>query len=85
MAAMFSIPSLQKLLVLVLIVVVVWKGFQLLNRLGRERKAADVPPRKAPAAKRSSEGAVQETRQCAVCGAYVSAGAGKCGKPDCPF
>jgi hypothetical protein len=84
MAAMFSIPSLQKLLVLVLIVVVVWKGFQLLTRLGRERKAANVPPRKAPAAKRS-EGAVQETRQCAVCGAYVSAGAGKCGKPDCPF
>ena len=84
MAAMFTIPSLQKLLVLVLIVVVVWKGFQLLNRLGRERKAADMPPRKAPAAKRT-ETAVQETRQCAVCGAYVSAGAGKCGKPDCPF
>ena len=84
MAAMFSIPSLQKLLVLVLVILVVWKGFQLLNRLGRERKAANVQPRKAPAAKRA-EAAVQETRQCAVCGAYVSASAGKCGEADCPF
>jgi hypothetical protein len=27
---------------------------------------------------------VEETRACAVCGAYVSVSAGKCGRPDCP-
>ena len=84
MAAMFSIPSLQKLVVLILVVIVVWKGFQILGRLGRERQTANVPPRRAPAAKRES-GAVEETRHCGVCGAYVSAGAGKCGRADCPF
>jgi len=82
MAAMFSIPSLQKLVVLILVVIVVWKGFQLLGRLGRERQAANVPPRRAPAAKRES--AAVETRQCTACGAYVGAGAGKCGRADCP-
>jgi hypothetical protein len=83
MTAMFTIPTLQKLIVLVIVLVAVWKGFQLLQRLGRARNAASAPPRQAPAARRDST-AVQETRQCAACGAYVSAGAGKCGRADCP-
>jgi hypothetical protein len=84
MTVMFSIPSLQKLLVLIAVVVLVWKGFQLLGRLGRERDKPNPSPRQAPTAKRN-EGAVEETRACGVCGAYVSARAGNCGKPGCPF
>jgi hypothetical protein len=38
------------------------------------REAAP-PPRRA---------VVEDTRLCTVCGAYVAAGAAKCGRSDCP-
>ncbi len=28
---------------------------------------------------------IEETRQCAVCGTFVSVSAAKCGRPDCPL
>ncbi|WIM12737.1 MAG: hypothetical protein OJF58_003700 [Enhydrobacter sp.] len=51
--------------------------------LGMNRRPAAPPPQPAslpPAGKPI----VEDTRRCAVCGAYVSVAAGKCGRPDCP-
>jgi hypothetical protein len=51
------------------------------------------PPARAPAAERRETAAapprsrgpvVEETRLCSACGSYVSAGAAKCGRTDCP-
>ena len=41
----------------------------------RETAAAPPEPRRP---------VVEETRLCAACASYVSAGAAKCGRPDCP-
>jgi len=66
--------SLGKFLVLVLIIVVIWKGIALVNRLASERKAA--LKRQAGAARRAEGSRAQraatvELRQCPRCGAYV--------------
>ncbi|MFZ5792048.1 MAG: hypothetical protein ACOY3L_15260 [Pseudomonadota bacterium] len=88
---MFSLPSLSKLLVLVAVIVLVWQGFKMLGRLQRARQAeAEARLRQAQAQARAAQqrrsaGAVEETRQCRVCGAYVAKGMGACGRPDCPF
>jgi hypothetical protein len=42
------------------------------------------PAARSPANPGKSGPIVEETRQCRVCGAYVSVSAGKCGRPDCP-
>jgi hypothetical protein len=49
------------------------------------RTPASPSPDAGPAARSPAQGPiVEETRQCRVCGAYVSVSAGKCGRPDCP-
>ena len=49
------------------------------------RTPARPSPDSSPAARSPSQGpTIEETRQCRVCGAYVSVSAGKCGRPDCP-
>ena len=50
--------------------------------LGNRPPAAPPPPQQRPPQARAS---VEETRLCPTCGAYVSTGAGKCGRPDCPL
>ena len=40
------------------------------------------PPREATAQQRRP--VVEEARLCTVCGAYVAANSGKCGRSDCP-
>jgi hypothetical protein len=47
----------------------------------RRAPASPTPP---SAGSTSGGPPVEETRQCRVCGAYVSLSAGKCGRPDCP-
>jgi hypothetical protein len=50
------------------------------------------PPAPAPSERRETAAAppkprravVEDTRLCTVCGAYVSASAARCGRPDCP-
>lgn len=87
---MFSLPSLSKLLILIAVIVAVWQGFKILSRMQRARQAeAEARLRQAQAQARAAQqrraGAVEETRQCRVCGAYVAKGTGGCGRPDCPF
>jgi hypothetical protein len=76
--------SLSKILLTILIIVAIWKGFTLVNRLAAERKAA--LRRQASAARRAAgpahaqrPGSV-ELRACPRCGAYVDPRAGcSCG------
>jgi hypothetical protein len=72
--------SLSKVLFTILIIVAIWKGISLVNRLASERKAA--LKRRAGAA-RSAAGASHaqrrgtvDLRPCPRCGAYVDARAG---------
>ena len=67
--------SLSKILFTILIVVAIWKGFTLVNRLASERKAA--LKRQGGAARRAAKGpraqrpGTVELRPCPRCGAYV--------------
>lgn len=83
--------SIQKLLVLVGIIAAVWYGFKLVGRLDAARKmTARNKPRArddkvSGAASRDAVGEVEEMERCDACGAYVAAGAGACGRDDCPY
>ena len=89
MAAMFGIPSLGKLLVLVAIVLAVWFGFQFIGRLDRLRKDEARLKKRAGASRGKAAGkaaAVEDTVKCPTCGAYVSArSSSSCGRADCPY
>jgi membrane protein implicated in regulation of membrane protease activity len=77
---MFGLPSLQKLIVLALVVAVVWYGFRFLGRLQKARKEeaklrqqqGAQPAKKA--ARDDGKGAVEDLVPCPSCGAYVRAG-----------
>jgi len=93
MAAMLGIPSLQKLLVLGLVLAAVWYGFKIVGRIkearDKEEKRRSSRPAAAKSAAHSPKDEVVDAEDmvvCSVCGAYVAAkGAGACGKPDCPY
>jgi uncharacterized protein len=86
---MFGFPSLNKLLVLALIILVVWQGFKFLGQLDRARKEALRQQAKAKTARPPAAGTanqVEDMVKCRVCGAYMPArGAVSCGKPNCPY
>ncbi|HMA14443.1 MAG TPA: hypothetical protein VKP12_06645 [Kiloniellaceae bacterium] len=77
---MFGLPSLQKLIVLALVVAVVWYGFRFLGRLQKARKEeAKLRQQQGPqpakkAARDDAKGAVEDLVPCPSCGAYVRAG-----------
>ena len=93
---MFSIPSIQKILVLISILGVVWYGFKLVGRLKEARdeqaKKQGSPPRKSnpwrsrtPASETQAMEA-EDMVECPVCRTYVAAkGARACGKSGCPY
>jgi hypothetical protein len=74
---------------------VAWGIWKTANRwfdlLGGNRPVAKTPPPAPPPVQPSVQPTVQprprvveDTVPCPVCGAYVAAGAAKCGRPDCP-
>jgi uncharacterized protein len=77
---MFGLPSLQKLIVLALIVALVWYGFRFLGRLQAARKAearlreaeGGRPAKKS--ARDASQATVEDLVPCPSCGSYVRAG-----------
>ncbi|MGH6932047.1 MAG: hypothetical protein ACREEE_06380 [Dongiaceae bacterium] len=80
---MFGIPGFQKLALLIMIVVALWYGFKFIGQLERQRREL---ARRAKDAGRTSGAAVEDTVKCPVCGTYVArAGAGSCGRADCPY
>jgi hypothetical protein len=45
----------------------------------------DAPPKRGtPPAPSASRPVIEETRLCSICASYVSLGAAKCGRADCP-
>ena len=83
--------SLQKLLVLVLVVAVVWYGFKFVSRLQQARETdarlrASEKKAGRPAARGREVDEAEEMVQCPVCDAYVAARAtSSCGRDDCPY
>ena len=92
--------SLQKLLVLALLVGAVWYGFKFFGRLDESRKRVEKMAKKvaAKAAERAAgtdhgaatepaaEPAAQDMERCETCGDYVAAAAaGSCGREACPY
>lgn len=72
--------GLGKLLVLVAVVVGVWYGFKLVNRLERERK------RRVREQRKQDTGSVGKMEKCPVCDTYVVASdAENCGRAECPY
>jgi len=68
---------LQKLLLLVVVVAIVWYGFKLVGRVDRQRKDKLA---------RDARTGIADTVQCPVCDAYVSAdNPNNCGKAGCPY
>jgi hypothetical protein len=66
--------SLSKLLLVVLVVAGVFLTWKWLRP-----RASGRPPATRPAEPRALD-----MRKCGVCGVYVGAGEGPCGKPGCP-
>ena len=72
---------LLKILIFAVVVYGAWTTARRWLGLFGGPPAAPAPRRDAPQPRRA---VVEDTRLCAVCGAYVSASAAKCGRPDCP-
>jgi hypothetical protein len=72
---MFAFP---KLIVVVLLVAAAWVGYRWLNGVTRELSSR----RPTPPPNRTIN--AEDLVACEVCGAYVAARAGACGRPDCP-
>jgi len=80
---------LLKIVIFAIAVYGIWATASRWYRLlggGRAKPPAPAPDRReaaAPPAK-PRRPVVEDTQLCAACGSYVSAGAAKCGRPDCP-
>jgi hypothetical protein len=75
--------SLSKILITILIIIAIWKGFTLINRLANERRAAvkKRPTRPARQNPRPQPPGTIELRECPRCGAYVDPREGcRCGE-----
>jgi hypothetical protein len=68
--------ALPKLVLLILVAIVLWYAKRWWNHV----PPRIVRPRQAP----SPQAAIQDLVACRVCGSYVAADAGGCGRPDCP-
>lgn len=77
---------LNKILLTILVIAVVWIGFKYWSRYVAGPGARPSVPRGGrPEPQPERRDDVQEMIQCRVCGSYVSAQATRCGRPDCPL
>jgi hypothetical protein len=81
---------LSKILAFAVLAYAIWamasRIYRSLGGGGQPKPPAPAPDRRETAAAppKPRRPVVEETRLCAACGSYVSAGAVKCGRPDCP-
>ena len=82
---MFTIPTLPKLLLIVLVIGAVWWFYRRSQIKRRQQDELDRNPR-TRAKKNQPAKPVEDMKQCRVCNAYVPAvGASRCGRENCPF
>jgi hypothetical protein len=80
---MFTIPTLPKILLIVLVIGAVWWFYRRSQLKARDRAELDRNPR---GTKGKPAKPIEDMAQCRVCGAYVPAiGATRCGRDNCPF
>ena len=76
------------LLKIAIFAVVVYGAWMTVRRwtsiLGGSQPKAPPPPRRETPPQAERKPAVEETRLCPKCAAYVPVGAAKCGRSDCP-
>ena len=71
---------LQKLLLLLAAIAVVWYGFKLVGRFNQQRQ------QQVAKDEEKLRMGVSDTVQCSVCEAYIAADSkSDCGKPGCPY
>jgi uncharacterized protein len=81
---MFTIPTLPKLLLIVLVIGAVWWFYRRSQIKRRQQDELDRKPRTR--AKTQPAKPIEDMKQCRVCSAYVPAvGASRCGRENCPF
>jgi uncharacterized protein len=81
---MFTIPTLPKILLIVLVIGAVW-WWHRRNQI-RRREQAELDRNPHTNAKSKPAKPIEDMAQCEVCGAYVPAnGASRCGRDNCPF
>lgn len=82
---MFTIPTLPKLLLIVLVIGAVWWFYRRSQIKRREQDELDRHPRTRAKTNQSAK-PIEDMKQCRVCNAYVPAvGASRCGRENCPF
>lgn len=67
---------IMKWLVLGLIVAGIWYGFKMIARRNKAKQMNDA---------RAARDGVENMTACAVCGTYVTAQQGNCGRDACPY
>jgi uncharacterized protein len=71
---------LQKLLLLLAVLAIVWYGFKYVGRLTQQRQ------RKIAEKEERARKGISDTVQCPVCDAYIAEDLkSDCGKADCPY
>lgn len=71
---------LQKLLLLLAAIAIVWYGFKLVGRFNQQRQ------QKVAKEDDKIRMGVSDTVQCSVCEAYIAADSkSSCGRADCPY
>lgn len=76
-----------KTLVVIAVAIVLWWIWRRMN-IGVPRNPSPPPPPDVQARTpfwRRPKVTVQETETCKTCGAYVTAGAGRCAREACPY
>lgn len=81
---MFTIPTLPKILLIVLVIGALW-WWHRRNQI-RKREQAELERNPRTRAKGKPAKPIEDMAQCKTCGAYVPAvGARNCGRESCPY
>ena len=82
---MFTIPTLPKLLLIVLVIGAVWWFYRRSQIKRRQQDELDRNPRTRAKTNKPVK-PIEDLKQCRICNAYVPAvGASRCGRENCPF
>jgi hypothetical protein len=82
---MFTIPTLPKLLLIVLVIGAVWWFYRRSQIKRRQQDELDRNPRTRAKTNKPAK-PIEDMKQCRICNAYVpTVGSSRCGRENCPF